>query len=80
MEYKVVIRRSAEKERLVLARLLMDLRESGPMQPKYSNFSKLGRDKYHCHLSYHWVVCWQSEKGQLRIEVYYVGSRESAPY
>ena len=35
------------KEKLVLARLLMDIEESGPMQPKYPNFSKPGKDRYH---------------------------------
>jgi mRNA-degrading endonuclease RelE of RelBE toxin-antitoxin system len=46
----------------------------------WSNFSKLDGNKYHCHLTYHYVVCWTDEKGTLTIEVYYVGSRESAPY
>ena len=58
----------------------MDLSEGGPVQPKYKNFSKLGKGRYHCHLSYHWVACWQSVNGEYIVEVYYVGSRESAPY
>lgn len=44
------------------------------------NYSKLGPDNYHCHLSRKWVACWTNENGTLTIEVYYAGSRESAPY
>ena len=55
------------KEKLVLARLLLDIEERGPMQPKYSNFSKLGNDKYHCHLSYHHVACWYNENGTYKV-------------
>ena len=68
------------KERKVLSKLITDLRTSGPIQPSYPNYSSLGNNRYHCHLSYHWVACLYSEKGKLKIEVYYVGSRESAPY
>ena len=45
------------------------------------NFSKLGKNNYHCHLSYHWVVCWQVRDKKIKIiEIYYVGSRQKAPY
>ena len=37
--------------------LLEDIAQYGPVQPKYQNFSKIGKNKYHCHLSYHWVAC-----------------------
>ena len=88
MKYKVAMTKASSKsaqklghkEKLVLARLLMDIEESGPMQPKYLNFSKLGKDRYHCHLSYHHVACWYNENDTYKVEVYYVGSRESAPY
>ena len=50
------------------------------MQPRYSNFSKLAKERYHCHLSYNHVACWYNENGTYKVEVYYVGSRESAPY
>ena len=53
---------------------------TGPVQPSYRNFSKLGKGRYHCHLSYHWVACRECHNGEYIIEVYYVGSRESAPY
>ena len=87
-EYEVIIKRKQQrivdslgkKEAAVFAKLVEDLRTSGPVQPLYPNYSALGKGKYHCHLSYHWVACWSNEKGKLEIEVYYVGSRESAPY
>ena len=88
MKYEVVIRKKAYQEildlpdnaRRVLRSLLLDL-ENGPVQPKYPNYGKLKEDnKYHCHLAYHWVACWECIEGRLIVEVYYVGSRESAPY
>lgn len=65
VQYEVKIRKRCMKniEKLsqydkdTLSRLIMDLKESGPVQPKYKNYSKLGKGRYHCHLSYHWVVC-----------------------
>lgn len=46
----------------------------------FPNYSKLGENEYHCHLTYRYVACWRQEKGTITIEVYYVGSRENAPY
>ncbi len=60
--------------------LMQDLRDNGPLQPLWPNFSRLSHNKYNCHLSHKWVACWQHEEGSLRIEVYYAGSRENAPY
>ncbi len=60
--------------------LIQDLIEKGPVQAEWSNYSKLGKDKYHCHLNYSYVACWTFEKETISIEVYYVGSRENAPY
>ena len=60
--------------------LIQDLAQKGPMQPAWPNYSKLGKDKYHCHLNYSYVACWMYDKETIVIEVYYVGSRENAPY
>jgi len=60
--------------------LVNDLREKGPIRKEWPNFSKLGKNEYHCHLSYKWVACWYYENDSLIIEVYYAGSRENAPY
>jgi len=68
-----------EQEKLQL--LLRDLRLNGPILPRWPNYSKLGAHRYHCHLSYKWVACWEVKDNRLRlIEIYYAGSREDAPY
>ena len=87
-EYEIYIKNSVKKsvakmpvlEQKRFARLLGALKASGPVQPTFMNYSKLGPDKYHCHLSRKCVACWKNENGTLTIEVYYAGSRESAPY
>ena len=63
-----------------LAVLIKDLHENGPEQPAWQNYSKLSSTEYHCHLGTSWVACWRHEKQTITIEVYYVGSREKAPY
>ena len=60
--------------------LVNDLREKGPIRKEWPNFSKLGKNEYHCHLSYKWVACWYYENDSVIIEVYYAGSRENAQY
>jgi hypothetical protein len=63
-----------------LAALLEDLQEKGPVQPDWPNYSKIGKEIYHCHLARKWAACWYCEDKSLIIEVYYAGSRENAPY
>ena len=60
--------------------LVKDLEATGPEQTSWRNFSKLENNKFHSHLNYSYVACWKNNKGNLMIEVYYVGSREKAPY
>lgn len=60
--------------------LVLDLEASGPEQPEWRNYSKLDKSRYHCHLNYHYIACWTYENEILTVEVYYVGSRENAPY
>jgi mRNA-degrading endonuclease RelE of RelBE toxin-antitoxin system len=60
--------------------LAEQLRERGPVAHEWQNYSKLGEGRYHCHLTYSYVACWKHEKGTIIIEVFYVGSRENAPY
>ena len=60
--------------------LIEDLKSDGPIQKSWQNFSPLGKDQYHCHLTYRYVACWTCHKLEIEIEVYYVGSREEAPY
>ncbi len=60
--------------------LIADLASDGPIQKSWRNFSSLGKDCYHCHLTYRYVACWTCRRNEIVIEVYYVGSREKAPY
>ena len=60
--------------------LVADLQADGPIRRDWPNFSSLGRDRFHCHLTHRYVACWTCKKGEIVIEVYYVGSREKAPY
>ena len=86
--FKVLIKKKALKEvkkmpvrvQEKLAVLVDDLIEKGPVQSWWPNYSKLGKNKYHCHLDRKWVACWYYEEKSLIIEVYYAGSRENAPY
>jgi len=86
--YKIIIKKSIMKNVLKMPKdiqsyfesLVNDLREKGPVRKEWPNFSKLGKNEYHCHLSYKWVACWYYENDSVVIEVYYAGSRENAPY
>ena len=74
------ISKMPESIQLKMANLVEDLRDKGPIQTEWSNFSRIGKTEYHCHLSRKWVACWYWEKETIEIEVYYAGSREKAPY
>ncbi len=88
MKYRVSIKKRVARRLEKLPRnvqkllflLIEDLIADGPIQKSWNNFSPLGKDKYHCHLTYRYVACWTCQKGEIQIEVYYVGSREKAPY
>ena len=88
--FRVLISKKALKSSLKMPRLeqiklnalISALKVTGPVQPNWPNYSLLSRQerKHHCHLSYHWVACWRVLDNRIVIEVYYAGSRESAPY
>ena len=88
MKYKVVWNKKVKKQISKCPKdiqesfnvLVQDIKEKGPIQKEWRNFSSLGENKYHCHLNYRWVACWTYEKEIITVEVYYVGSREKAPY
>ena len=87
-KYKIIIKKKVIKNitklpnlaQKKLQLLLDDLRDHGPVQLYWPNYSKLDKNNYHCHLGYKWVACWQHHKNTITIEVYYVGSRQNAPY
>mgnify|MGYP002636796373 FL=1 len=88
MKYEIRIKRKVARGlhklpsgvQKLLYLLVADLQADGPIQKGWRNFSPLGDDRYHCHLDYRYVACWTCKKNEIVIEVYYVGSREKAPY
>ena len=89
MRYEVIFKNSVRKslhglpanvqERLYA--LVDVLENAGPSGGHvFRNYSKLGENEYHCHLTHHYAACWRHEKNTIIIEVYYVGTRENAPY
>lgn len=88
MEYQVVIKKKVarrllrlpEDARKLLYLLISEPRTQGPIRKDWRNFSPIGKDRFHCHLTYRYVACVTWRKGEIEIEVYYVGSREKAPY
>ncbi len=88
MKYEVQIKKKVVRElwklsadvQKLLFLFVADLRADGPIQKSWRNFSPRGEDRYHCHLNYRYVACWTCRKKEITIEVYYVGSREKAPY
>lgn len=86
--YQVLITKKVKKQLEKLPQKVLhkfialaeQLRDAGPIAANWKNYSKLGKDKYHCHLDYSYVACWSNKNKTIVIEVYYVGSRENAPY
>ena len=74
------IKQMPKNAQVSLRNLIIDIAETGPVQPKYNNYSKIGKVTYHYHQAYKWVACWRCENGKYLVEVEYVGSREKAPY
>ena len=86
--YTVITRKAAlkriwkapERVQQRFALLLFEMAEAGPYRANWPNYSPIGDNRYHCHLGFSWVACWTYSKETVTIEVYYAGSRESAPY
>ncbi len=74
-----IIKKMPENIQKIMVNLVEDLRSNGPIRSEWPNFSKLGKDHYHCHLSNKCVACWSGKKNSIIIEVTYAGSRENAP-
>jgi mRNA-degrading endonuclease RelE of RelBE toxin-antitoxin system len=77
--------KAPEKYRVVLVKLMRDLELFGPVRGEWPNYSKLGPGFHHCHLKKKgkptYVACWQVLEKEIKLmEVYYVGTREKAPY
>ena len=64
-----------------LRALISEIEQRGPVQGHWKNYSKLGKDTHHCHLTYRYVAVWKIDnKKDKIIGVIYVGSREKATY
>jgi hypothetical protein len=66
------------QERLSI--LLNQLAVQGTIAHNWPNYSKLGHNRYLCHFNCSYVACLTYDDSSIQIEVYYVGSREKAPY
>ena len=77
--YKI-IEKSPLTVQILFDELVKDLRDKGPIQKEWPNYSKLSENRFHCHLNYSYVACWYNENDSIKIEVYYAGTREKAPY
>ena len=68
----------------VINLLIIEMRKEGPYRNNWSNYGPLEEDEFHCHLKKGkptYVACWKViDKENQLIEVYYVGTHESAPY
>ena len=87
--YEVIIKKKIERmvktmppQQIINFRdLVNEIRENGPVRSNWLNYGILkGTQTHHCHLAPKWVACWVETEQGIRVEVTYVGSRESAPY
>jgi mRNA-degrading endonuclease RelE of RelBE toxin-antitoxin system len=64
--------------------LVEEMKVKGCNLPHRPHFGKIEKNTYHCHLNKGhptYVVCWEvKSKKEKKIEVYYVGTHENAPY
>ena len=67
-----------------LIALLREIEIQGPVRGNWPNYSRLGRDRHHCHLKKGrptYVAVWEIiDKSVRLVEVVYVGTHEKAPY
>lgn len=67
--------------------MIIELEMKGPVLSDWPNFGIIYKNKneryYHCHLRKGrptFVACWIADEEKNKIEVFYVGSHENAPY
>jgi mRNA-degrading endonuclease RelE of RelBE toxin-antitoxin system len=94
MTWDVDLTRNAEKHMEKLPQgirnnvyfLIAELHAKGYFLPHRSHFGKITgeKDTFHCHLKDGrptYLACWKAaDKTLKKIEVYYVGTHENAPY
>ena len=65
--------------------LVAEIEQSGPVRGNWPNYSKLQKNRHHCHLKKGkptYVAVWEDigKKKVKLVEIIYVGSHENAPY
>lgn len=64
--------------------LMIDMSEHGPIRGNWPNYSKLDKNRHHCHIKKGhptYVAIWVDRpEGIQLIEVTYAGTHERAPY
>ncbi len=67
-----------------MAYQIREIELAGPVRGDWPNYSKLGRDRHHCHLKKGkptYVAVWEVKNRKIcLIEVIYAGTHEKAPY
>ena len=76
--------------KVLLDLLAMEMEKEGPYRKDWPNYGPLRKggsipdNSYHCHLKKGrptYVACWKIEdKTFKKVEIFYVGSHENAPY
>ena len=92
MNWIVTVKKKAAKSftklpKKVYQSLILLIREielSGPVRGNWPNYSRLGKNKHHCHLKKGkpvYVAVWEEKDNKIKlVEVTYVGTHEKAPY
>jgi len=91
-KWNVVLSNNADKNRKKLPKkvqgalfaLSMDIEDKGPVRGNWPNYSKLGKNRHHCHLKKGrpvYVCVWEVIDEKIRIvSIEYAGTHEKAPY
>jgi len=92
MAWKVVITKKVGKQianlpisvQKNLKALIREIELSGPVRGNWSNYSRLGGNRHHCHIKKGkptYVAVWAIEDKKVKlVEVIYAGTHEKAPY
>jgi len=67
---------------ITLAYLIREIELTGPVKGNWPNYSKLGKERHHCHLKKGkptYVAVWEVKNKEIRlVEVVYAGTHEKA--
>ena len=78
-----------QKEKLLddvpksLGLLIAEIEKLGPVRGNWKNYSSLKKGEHHCHLKggrTSYAACGRADKTKRKVEFYYVGTHEKAPY